>query len=306
MPTTPERWPDFLQIGAAKAGTTALFHAICRHPRVYQPAMKEPRYLCYPDVEPRLAGPGADQIARRIISSRAAYLALYAGCTPGALTGDFSNGYLLDKGAPITASRLIPGARLLAMLRHPVERAYSAYLHERHAGREACQSFEAAWHDGDRRMADGWPPSASYAHGSFYARHLARWLAHFPREQLLILFYEDWRDRPADVLAEVWRHLGLDPIDSPVITRENVSSREPRWPWLHQRIRGKDNPLRRLAQRTLPLWTRDAVTRSIEALNLRPGPRLDAELRARLARTYHADLDRLEALTGRDLTAWRS
>lgn len=304
MEASAARWPDFLQIGAAKAGTTALFHAISRHPRVHTPAMKEPRYLCHPDAPPRFNGPGAERINHRIVSSRAAYLALYADCPAASITGDFSNQYLAHPDAPATASRLIPDARLIAILRHPVDRAYSNYLHERRAGREPLRSFEEAWHDDERRRANGWSPFSWYVDQGFYARHLRRWLACFPREQMLILFYEDWQQRPQDVLAQIWRHLGLAPVAHPVITRENTSL-EPRWAWLHQRLRGNDNPLRRLARRTLPLWVRDAITRAEVALNSTKVPRLDPALRERLARVYHEDLTTLEALTGRDLTSWR-
>lgn len=94
----------------------------------------------------------------------------------------------------------------------------------------------------------------------------------------------------------------LEPVR---VTRENVSSRQPRWAWLHHRM-VEHNALRRWAQRRLPLALRDAITRPITAVNLKPGPKLDPELRAKLAVFYHRDLERVEALTQRDLSAWRT
>jgi hypothetical protein len=300
------RLPDFLLIGAAKAGTTALFTAMARHPLIHRPEQKEPLYLSYPDRKPSFIGPGAEANISRITWRRDDYLALFSDCPAACITGEASAQYLADASAPAPAWQLVPHARLIAILRHPVERAFSQYLHMRQEGKEPAASFEEAWNDGDRRKAQGWRPAYWHRHRGFYARHLSCWLEHFPQEQLLILFYEDWRDHPADVLAQVWSHLGLEALANPVVTQENVSSRQPRWSWLHHQMVNLDHPVRRLAQRTLPLWARDAVTHAVGAVNLRPGPRLDPTLRASLARTYHEDLTQLEARTGRDLTHWRT
>jgi hypothetical protein len=301
-----ERWPNFLLIGAAKAGTTALFAAITRHPAVCNLGEKEPRFFSYPDTTPEFAGPGSDKNIKTIIHKKADYLRLFSGCPADCMAGEASTNYLADEIAPQSAGLLIPDARLIAILRHPVERAYSQFLHLRQEGHEQAATFEEAWKDGDRRMAENWRPAFWHRHRGFYAQHLNRWLEHFPREQLLVLFYEDFRDRPNEVLAQIWHHLAIEPITNPVVARENVSSRQPHWAWLHHRMVDQDNPFRRLAQRTLPLWARDAVTKGIGAVNLRPGPRLDPKLRAQLAITYHDDLTELEALTGRDLTHWRT
>jgi len=68
----------------------------------------------------------------------------------------------------------------------------------------------------------------------------------------------------------------------------------------------RENPIRLLVQRTLPLWVRDAVTRPVTAINLTQGPTLDPEIRRSLAETYHDDLEVVEKMTGRNLDAWRS
>ena len=109
-----KRWPDFLVIGTAKAGTTALYKAICRHPRVHLPTVKEPSYLNFPDVQPRFRGPGSEKLNRYIISARNQYLDLYKECPSEQLTGDFSTGYLDGRQAPASAKALLPNAPIIA------------------------------------------------------------------------------------------------------------------------------------------------------------------------------------------------
>jgi Sulfotransferase family len=305
MKETTSRLPDFLIIGAPKAGTTALFRAMGRHPDIFFPELKEPSYFTFADLPPGFAGPGGDYYARQFIYDEQAYRELFAQSPSTALIGEASALYLSCQRAPILASRYLPHARLIATLRHPVERAYSQFLHVRQEGNEPCAEFEEAWRAGEERMKEGWVPGTFYNYRSFYGKALSRWLQHFPREQLLILWYEEWCREPEKVLDQIWRHLGVEPLANPLVTRENVSSVQPRWAWLHHRMI-EDNALRRWAQRRLPLALRDAVTVPLRLMNLQPALPLDPAVRARLAVTYHEDIAQVEALTGRDLSAWRS
>lgn len=299
------RFPDFLILGAAKAGTTALFGALSRHPRVFCPPVKEPDFFAYAGSPPHFIDWDEQRALRRIVSDEARYVRLFAGCPAGSVAGEASTEYLASPRAPALAFKHVPRARLIAILRHPVERGYSQFLHRRHDGAEPLAAFEAAWAAEDERVAQGWCPANQYRARGFYGQALTRWLNVFPREQLLVLFYEDWLQRPEQTLDLVWQHLGVESLKRAEIRRQNVSSRQPRWAWLQHRMAG-DNHLRRWAQRRLPLAVRDAITHAIGGLNLRQGPRLDPALRARLAVVYHEDLDQLEKLTGRDLSAWRS
>lgn len=302
---TTTKLPDFLMIGAAKAGTTAMFRALSRHPQIYCSPIKEPQFFAYAGQAPRFPCPGGMAYAARIVTNETDYRGLFAGCPQGAIAGEASNSYLESPTAPATAFHHVPHARLVAILRHPVARAYSQWLHHRQEGIEDLADFEAAWNAGDERAAKGYRPSWLYRHRGFYGRYLHRWLEFFPREQVLIVFYEDWLQHPSETFASVLQHLGAAPLSNPVITQENRSSRQPRWPWLHHRM-VENNVLRRWAQSRLPLSVRDAITGLVTSMNLRRGPPLDSALRARLAIDYHEDLRQVEALTQRDLSAWRS
>lgn len=297
------RWPDFLLIGAPKAGTTALFMALSRHPRIFASAQKEPRYFAYPGKKPQFAGPGGRRKADNLVWAERDYLGLFAACPAGHKAGEASTTYLHHPQAPANVRAKVPDARLIAVLRQPVDRAYSQWLHFRQEGLERISDFETAWRAGPDRVARGWSPVWLYRERGFYGEQLGRWLACFPREQLLVLFYEDWLHRPAEILAQICAHLGLEDFAEPIVTRENVSSRQPRWEWLHHRL-VLNSHLRAWAQRRLPLWLRDAITRPINRINLRRGPGIDPALRARLSLDFRDDIERLETITGRDLSHW--
>ena len=297
--------PDFLVIGAPKAGTTALYRALSRHPHIFCCPEKEPRFFAYAGTVPRFPGRVGAANAAKIVTNEADYTRLFAGCAPDRVAGEASSVYLASASAPQVASRYVPRARLVAILRHPVARGYSQWLHLRQEGNEPLADFETAWNAEDERTAAGcWPPY-QYRYRGFYGRHIERWLEFFPREQLLVLLYEDWLERPRETLSAVFKHLGLDPLPAPLVTRENRTSRQPRWPWLHHRM-VEDNALRRWAQRALPLPVRDAITGLVTGINLKAGPQLDPSLRARLAVVFHDDLRRVEELIQRDLGAWRT
>jgi hypothetical protein len=306
MPASQKKLPDFLIIGAAKSGTTALFKAIGRHPHVFSPTRKEPRFFAYAGNPPMFHGPGGAANAREVCHDEANYLKLFKNCGPHQLAFEASTEYLANESAPETAAKYVPSTRLVVVLRHPVERAFSHYLHLRSEGVETCASFKEAWDSCQLRRTAGWRPVFDYKSRGFYGAQLTRWAKHFSPEKFLILFYEDWLSRPTEVLCRTWKHVGLEPMNNPIVTRENVSSRQPRWQWLHRHMVDPENPIRLLAQRTLPLWARDAVTGPVTAINLTQGPTLDPEIRRSLAETYHDDLEVVEKMTGRNLDAWRS
>ena len=301
----PENLPDFLLIGAPKAGSTAFFNALCRHPGVYGSPHKEPRFFMFPNQNPVYDDPRGNTFVRGAKTSEAGYRELFAGAPPGAVRGEASINYLAYAEAAQNAFHWVPGARLIALLRHPVERAFSGWLHARLITAAVDADFETAWHQEAEHKAANWGPAWEFRDQSFYARQLRNWLKYFPREQLLILFYEDWSHAAGETLARAWQHLGLKPLDTPSVTRDNVTSRRAVWRKLYS-LTHDESPFRTTVRNLLPLKLRSAISKGINRINERPTTTLDPELRRRLAKEYWSDIDELEKLTGRDLTAWRT
>ncbi len=222
--------PDFLIIGAAKSGTTSLFSYLSEHPLVCPPVTKEIRYFAYhSDRSPnwyRAHFPLRHDIAR---TGRA------RGGT--AITGDGTPAYLSHPQAAARASALVPDARLVAVLRNPVDRAISAYHFARKYHREE-RSIEEAFAENFRwceldvpnKVHDQFPegpfPRHNYVLRGHYAEGLEGWLRFYDREQLLVIETETV-SRNGDGFARVLDHLGLPTWQPASYPEHNAGSYAP-------------------------------------------------------------------------------
>jgi hypothetical protein len=198
--------PDFLILGAQKAGTTALYAYLRWHPHVTGPSFKEVSFF-----------------DRHYARGERWYRAHLPLRRRGAIVGEASPSYLLHPLAPERVGRMLPNARLIALLRDPVERAFSHYQHEVALGREEL-SFEDAVDAEDERMrgevermlrepsyfSHPWWNYTYVARG-LYAEQLERWFAAFPREQLLVLLTDELADDTAGTYRRVLDFLGAAP-----------------------------------------------------------------------------------------------
>jgi len=196
--------PDFLILGAQKAGTTALYAYLRWHPQVTGPSFKEVSFF-----------------DRHYARGERWYRA-HLPVRRRAVVGEASPSYLFHPLAPERVARMLPEARLIALLRNPVDRAFSHYQHEVALGREQL-SFEDALARERERM-DGElehmvrdPAYFSHAWWNFtyaargrYAEQLERWFEAFPREQLLVLLSEDLATDTAGTYRRVLEFLGVE------------------------------------------------------------------------------------------------
>ena len=216
------RWrplPDFLVIGGQKCGTTALYAYLRWHPQITGPAWKEISYFDrhYGRGEAWYRGQFPSRPWLRLTGGRSRRLPL---------VGEASPSYVLHPHAPARVRELVPDVRLVVLLRDPVDRALSHYNHEVALGREPLSFEEALEREPERldgeleRLGDtsyfshAWWDHTYLARGR-YAEQLERWLAVFPREQLLVLASERLRADPAPTYARVLEHLGAGPYDLP-------------------------------------------------------------------------------------------
>lgn len=198
--------PDFLILGAQKAGTTALYSYLRRHPEIGGPVWKEVSYF-----------------DRHYPRGTAWYRGQFPLRNDGRIAGEASPGYLFHPLAPERVRETVPDAKLIVLLRDPVDRALSHYHHEVGLGREPLSFEEAIDAEPGRTRGEeerlvrepgyfshAWWDYTYLARGR-YAEQLERWLALFPGEQLLVLGSEDLAAEPARTYSRVLDFLGRSP-----------------------------------------------------------------------------------------------
>src|ERR1700733_6601971 len=153
--------PEFFVAGAPKAGTTALHAALSAHPDLYLSAVKEPKFFLTDGPPPAEGGPGDTRTYREHVWQRADYEQLFAAAPPGTLRGESTPFYLFSREAQGRISTLIPTARLVIVLRDPVERAHSNWTHLWSSGLDPVGDFVQACGEEERRIEAAGPSSGT-------------------------------------------------------------------------------------------------------------------------------------------------
>jgi hypothetical protein len=291
--------PDFFVIGAPKAGTTALHAALAAHPGLFMSRVKEPTFFISDGPPPsRGGGPGDVQTYREHIWRRAEYEALFAGAPRGALRGESTPFYLYRTDAQKRIRALIPDAKLIVILRDPVERAHSNWTHLWSAGLDPIGNFVEACAEEDARVAAGWADFWHYTRLGKYGEQLENLFLHFPQEQVFILRYRALIDAPAQTLDDICDFLGVHAGVVGHVPKQNVTA-QPQQTLAHMTV----SKLLRgavAASRHLPGSTGAALTQPLERfLQQNAGTRqpLSWEQRQAVLPYFEDDIRLLERIT---------
>jgi hypothetical protein len=203
------RVPDFFVIGHQKCGTTALYYMLREHPQIFLSEYKEPRFFA-PELRPPLKHETRDRP-----QTLESYLALFADAGPDQLIGDTSPQYIRSPTAAAQIAALQPHARIIAIMREPVSylRSYHMEMVLNHV--EPEKDFRTAIEmEAKRRRdaADGsfLPPQFLYSDHVRYVEQLRRFEAQFPRAQMQLIVYDDFRGDNRATVRAVQRFIGVD------------------------------------------------------------------------------------------------
>ncbi|MGH7443782.1 MAG: sulfotransferase family protein [Longimicrobiales bacterium] len=174
--------PNFLIIGAQRSGTTTLHRVVGLHPEVFTTPRKELYFFS----------------GSKFKRGAAWYERQFRDWDGEAAVGESSPDYMLSNVAAGRIRELLPDARLILILRNPVERVYSAYWNDRLNLARSHASFEEALARDEKHLARG-----------FYMNHINRYLALFRREQLLVTLHDDLRTDPVELYRTCFRFLGV-------------------------------------------------------------------------------------------------
>ena len=302
------RRPNLFIVGAPKSGTTSLYDYLHGHPDVFMSPIKEPLYFA-PDMQ------AGFKRRYRYPDDEPEYLALYDDARDERYLGEASTRYLASPIAPALIQRFEPAARIVAMLRNPVDMVYA--LHNERVSQQAedVHDFAAAIALDDARREGRQLPHGSNALGAVYrdnamfGAQLQRWLDAFPRQQVHVIIFDDFAVDTAGEFRRLLEFLAIDtnyrPPEFAVVNKSH-------------RTRGGlvralfGSPLARLLRyRLMPAELgEDNSARAARRLrhcrlNRRPNPRppLSDELRRELEADFEADVALLSRLLDRDMGA---
>jgi hypothetical protein len=263
-----------------RAGTTSVSGYLRQHPEVYMPAQKEPHYF---DRDANF-GRGKEW-----------YAMFFRGAGGARAVGEATPWYLYARQAPGRMAQLVPSARLIAILRNPVDRAYSHYWHDRHRGRLSVPFDEGVAREREQISSPGSGRSSrnSYLDRGFYLPQLERVCGHFYREALLVLLFDDLVTDSRAAYRTICRHLGIDDNFEPRNLGRNLSpSASPRSDRLHRFTRGHRHALS------------GRIVARLNAGKPATYPPMEPALRADLVAYFAPQNRALAAWLGRDLSAW--
>jgi hypothetical protein len=318
MDSTPYRLPNFFLVGAPKAGTTSLYHYLAQHPEIYMSPIKEPCHFST-EIRPEnfsdkrragvqaafeqqrkyLQGAMTEQRSGSLGMDWNDYVKLFMNVRTERAIGEASVKYLWSKTAAANIHAKIPHAKILMVLRDPVSRTFSDYLEALTAGAlrcsfrkyvESCLSCESG------KLSLWWPILET----GLYYESVKRYLDRFPRESICILFYDNYRAEPASVLAQIFRFLGVESSFKPDLSKLHNRPRVPRFLSLNRFLlkRGTLNRLATLCPSGLKPMLRKLWVQPRESIAVTPS---DREF---LLSYYREDIEKLQQLLNRDLSAW--
>jgi sulfotransferase family protein len=296
--------PNFLLIGAAKAGTSAAYAYLRQHPEVFGSETKEPGFFALEGQVARFAGPGDRKFNRGCVTTLASYQALFSKVAGQRAVGEASTMYLYSPKAPARIRHYLPAIKLLAILRNPVDRAYSGYRYLVRDGLERLPSFEDALEAEDARVAANWQHLWYHKRLGFYYVQLQRYFDLFPRDQIAVYLYEEFQANPLALVQQMFAFLGADPSFAPDVSLKYNVSGEPKSRLLHAAL-ARPNAAKNLVKGLLPATMRRRMRAKLMARNIQPtAPRLAPETRRYLMSLYRDDILRLQSLIDRDLSPW--
>lgn len=282
--------PVFFVVGAAKAGTTSVYHYLKQHPEVFMHPYKD--IACY----------FCERYGMAITLDEFKTM-LQPGDVNTRVTGDVCSDYLSDPGAANEISRVFPGAKIIIILRNPADRAFSLYQWMIREGYEYLSTFREALAAESGRMSrklkgmDLVSPSKNaylYFHSGLYSEQVKRFLDRFPREQTLILKYDDLRNDGLAFMRSIYSFLGVDTAFTPEFMIYNRASRPLSVTFQYF--------CRRRLSRLLP----NALLPFIMRINMSKSgnSKLDPGLHRELLDKYAQDIRVTAAITGLDLHSW--
>lgn len=290
--------PDFFIVGAPRCGTTSLYRYLGQHPQVYMAECKEPEYFA------------TDLAFRRAIRDEEDYLALFSGARDGQRIGEASTFYLFSKAAAKNIKEYMPQAKIIIMLRRPIEQMYSfhnmmLFISYWEGAEELVDFSEALAAEGPRKQGLLLPkgntmPKECYLYREIarYAVQVRRYLEIFGRENVYTIIFDDLKTDAAQVYKHVCAFLDVDTDTEVDLARHNAVGRIRSYT-VWRLLRHRHGILRKV----FPTQLKGSLLESFVQLNrdIKHSYHIDVSLETQLMSEFVTELKELSELLGRDL-----
>ena len=293
------RLPDFFTLGAPKAGTTSLFNYVAQHPNVFSSKFKETRFF----LDDRIYKRGEEDMLSRF----------YKGANSYELICDGTPAYLANSN--IVAPRIQELYRnhaepkFIVVLRNPVDRAWSNFLHRKRNLVEKMTFENAIADELNRRKSEPTAIFKRYVEGGMYGEQLERWFSYFPRENFKILFYEDMTRSMSDALSEIFEFLGLNRnVDINTDKKYNTAS-QPRSSLIYKILLNLPPVVGKLYRSLMPRHLQKEVRTRLRHSLMKSQDRskipvMSLNTRESLLNIYSSDMEKLSSLLGQKIPSW--
>ncbi|WP_163329256.1 sulfotransferase family protein [Desulfurobacterium thermolithotrophum] len=218
--------PNFFVVGTAKAGTTSLYYYLKQHPEIYLSPIKETNFFAKDidiskftddykrtmliDLENYFSKEKLEEIPIAIVNKYSYYEKLFQNVTNEKVIGEISNSYLYSKVAAKEIYKFNPHAKIIMILRNPVDRAYSHYIMNVREGYEVKQNFIEEIYEDFNKKEKGWGVSHLYIELGLYYEQVKRYLETFPEENIKIIYYEDYSNDVANTVKNIFEFLNVN------------------------------------------------------------------------------------------------
>jgi hypothetical protein len=290
-----------------KAGTTSVHRVLSAHPQIFMSRVKEPKYFAFQEQTGELSGP-SDPDNNRYWVDLDRYSSLFAKRGESEYAGESSAIYLYRQETARNIANAVPSARIIMILRNPIDRAYSHFNFSRLRGLEPETSFDRALDLEESRVSNNWGSAWRYRTMGFYSRQVARYLNHFPQQNVFVGLFDELKKNPSAFYDAVFDFLGVPSdveLEQAIVLNRSMDVRFSRFEGIvNSSRRIIPNRYKQMVWRSYPWRVLRNLLRPIRRMNLKPVLPMQSETRGRLCAEFEDDIKKLEQEIGKDLGCW--
>lgn len=290
--------PNFVVIGAPKCGTTSLYYYLRQHPDVYLPVQKELHYFSYDQLSENANGPGDKQVLNSLCANRDEYDKHFAAVNGEQAVGDVSPSYLYY-GVQERIRQELGAVKIIAMLRNPVDKAYSQYMHLVRDQRETLPFYEALMAEGSRRDQK-WSDIWRYAESSLCTERLQAYINSFGRENIHIIIFDEFVADAGSVMRSLFKFLDIDE-HAPINTGETYNRTGKARSTVVANFLNRPNFIKSFVKRITPDAWRIALRLKVMDANTAEKDQIAPQSAQYLQEYFAEDISKLEELMGKKL-----